>query len=260
MIRAGETAALIWGAWCEGRLLDGLPDAARPATVAEADAAQAALEAAAGRRAGWKLAATSRAGQAHINVSGPLPGRLFARFALPAHAPIPTSGMHMNVVEPEFVFRMARDLPGTGPYSADEVLAAVAALHVGLELPDSRFRDFAAAGEAQLVADDACAGRYLLGHAAPEHWRDSDLATTSVHVAVDGEPAAEGSGANVLGDPRIALTWLANELPARGAALHGGDIVFTGVTTVPVPVLPGMRLVATFGDGLGRIAADFATS
>jgi 2-keto-4-pentenoate hydratase len=64
----------------------------------------------------------------------------------------------------------------------------------------------------------------------------------------------------VLGDPRVALTWLANELPARGAALRGGDIVFTGVTTVPVPVVPGMRLAATFGDGLGRIAADFATS
>lgn len=262
--KARETARHIWTAWTTNALLDGLPPAARPATVAEGDAVQAALRALAGPQAGWKLAATSAAGQAHINVSGPLPGRLFARFALAPDEPVSTEGMHMGVAEPEFVFVLGRDLPGAGdgrgPYSRPEVLDAVAELRLGIELPDSRFATFTGAGEAQLLADDACAGRFVVGPAAPAGWRELDLSRTPVHAALDGVTVSEGSGANVLGDPRDALTWLANVLPARGAELEAGEIVFTGVCTAPVPVPLGggpAELVATFGDGLGSVATTF---
>ena len=67
---------------------------------------------------------------------------------------------------------------------------------------------------------------------------------------------ANGSGANVLGDPRLALTWLANELIEHGMALRAGDTVITGTCVVPVVIQEGDAIEADFGV-LGRIQAKF---
>ena len=66
------------------------------------------------------------------------------------------AGNRMRVVEPEFAFRTGAPLPPRSTtYAADEVLEAVTSLHPAFEVPDSRFADFARAGKAQLIADDA---------------------------------------------------------------------------------------------------------
>ena len=44
-----------------------------------------------------------------------------------------------------------------------------------IEVPDSRYDDFVTAGAPQLLADNACADRFVLGPAAPEDWRRIDL-------------------------------------------------------------------------------------
>jgi 2-keto-4-pentenoate hydratase len=59
-----------------------------------------------------------------------------------------------------------------------------------------------------------------------------------------------------LGDPRLALTWLANELISHGMHLKQGDTVITGTCVVPVPVSDGDDMLADFGD-LGQIAVQF---
>ena len=40
----------------------------------------------------------------------------------------------------------------------------------------------------------------------------------------------------MLGDPRVALTWLANELSALGLALKAGQVVTTGTCLVPLEI------------------------
>jgi 2-keto-4-pentenoate hydratase len=72
-----------------------------------------------------------------------------------------------------------------------------------------------------------------------------------------GRPDQPGLGANVLGDPRIALTWLANELSGLGVTLKAGEVVTTGTCLVPVAILPGDAIEADFG-ALGRVAVSFA--
>lgn len=51
----------------------------------------------------------------------------------------------------------------------------------------------------------------------------------------------------MLGDPRIALTWLVNELGRHGIALGEGEIVTTGTCVVPVPVAPGDIVTGDYG-------------
>jgi 2-keto-4-pentenoate hydratase len=72
----------------------------------------------------------------------------------------------MRVAEIEFAFRLARDMiPRSIPYTEQEVFEAVASLHPAIEIPDSRFNDFAKVGAAQLIADNACANWMAIGNA-----------------------------------------------------------------------------------------------
>jgi 2-keto-4-pentenoate hydratase len=250
---------LLFHHWREQTRLDALPSHLRPATRAEGYRVQAFIEAHTAQKLfGWKIAATSQAGQKHINVDGPLAGRLLAERVIADGGTCPLGNNLMRVAEMEFAFRMAQDLPPRAvPYATDEVMARVANLHPAIEIPDSRYHDFARAGLAQLVADNACAHRFVLGPAAAG-WRGVDLAAHPVRAFVNGAPAGEGNGAQVLGDPRIALIWLANELSRHGLTLKAGEVVTTGTCVKPVRVTPGDRVVGDFGT-LGRVAVAFTS-
>ena len=244
-----EAADLIWQHWQDGTVMDDLPAALKPHTRAAGYAIQAHLEGHSRYpRAGWKIAATSAAGQNHINVAGPLAGRLLAERIHGDGAEISLTGNRMRVAEPEFAFRFGAAVPARGAeYGIDEVLGLVADLHLSLELPDSRFADFTAVGGPSLIADNACARDLVLGPAIGADWRALDLAAHPVHCTVGGRLSCEGTGANVLGDPRAALAWCVNEVSALGIDIHAGEVVTTGTSTVPLEIGPGDRVTAEFG-------------
>ena len=256
--RAREAAALIWQNWQDQSRIDGLPESCRPQTLAEGYAAQACLAELSGwRMMGWKIAATSVAGQKHIGVDGPLAGRLLDGKLYQDGAELPAAHLHMAVVEAEFVFCLASDLPACGrEYSAKDVVEATATLHLGIEVPDSRFEDFSIVGAPQLVADNACTEYFVLGPATPETWRDMDLAAHPAFLAINGDVVAKGIGANVLGDPRLALAWLANDRVLHGEPLRAGELITTGTCIVPAVIAPGDHVAADFG-ALGRMTVQF---
>lgn len=256
--KARAASELLYERWRTGTLIASLPEDLRPSDRADGYAIQAHLETcSAAPLFGWKIAATSRAGQAHINVDAPIAGRLLAERVLAPGATVSLVTNRMRVAEVEFAFRMGRELPARPePYTTDEVLAAVEALHPAIEIPDSRFEDFTVARAPQLIADNACAHLFVLGEAARGDWRSMDLSTHGTAGHVSGRRTIEGSGANVLDDPRIALAWLANELSSHGITLKAGQVVTTGTTTVPIEVAPGDEVVADLGR-LGRVAASF---
>ena len=261
--RVNEAACILWEAWSAGRRISGLPRGCRPGSLDEGYAIQRAVAERSGSGAvGWKLAATSEAGQAHIGVDGPLAGRLLGSRVYRDGADVPAGPLHMGVAEAEFAFRMGRDLPSRGsspgaPFPVEAVMEAVESLHPAIEVPDSRFEDFAVAGAPQLVADTACADLFVLGPAAPDEWRALDLASHPAVLRINGVDASAGSGANVLGDPRLALAWIANDRAARGEPLRAGEVVTTGTCVTPAPVRAGDELLADFGP-LGAVGARLA--
>jgi 2-keto-4-pentenoate hydratase len=248
-----QAARLLWHHWQAGTALDALPPGLRPATRTEGHAIQAQLPQVAGRAvAGWKIAATSAAGQAHIGVGGPMAGRILASEVADNGATVSLHGNRMRVTEPEFGLVFGADLPPREqPYTQPQVLAAVATLHPTFEVPNSRFADFAQAGEAQLQADNACCGRFVVGAAAAADWRALDLRALRVVGRVsDGNGCRlerHGDGSTVLGDPRIALTWLVNELSSLGITLAAGQLVSTGTCMVPLEVQAGDTVHADYG-------------
>jgi 2-keto-4-pentenoate hydratase len=243
--------------WRAGTKLAALEPSHRPRDRREAYAIQAALENhSAGNLFGWKIAATSEAGQKHINVDGPMAGRILSQTVLPDGGTASMAGNEMRVAEPEFAFRMATDLPPrSSPYSMQQILDAVATLHPAIEIPDSRFADFVSAGAAQIIADNACAHLFVLGAPSTANWRSLDLVEEKPVITLRGRQFI-GHGKNVLGDPRIALTWLANELSQLGVTLRTGQIVTTGTCHPPLPIQSGDLFEADFG-AIGRVSVRF---
>lgn len=245
----------IWSLWQKGEVAPDLPADLKPRTRTEGYAIQSGLDARSAKpRVGWKIAATSTAGQKHIGVDGPLAGRILAERTYAGGASVPIGSNRMLVAEPEFGFRLGRTLePRANAYTVDEVMAAVATLHLTMELPDSRFADFATVGGPTLIADNACAHELLIGPACTADWRGIDLARHTVKAHIKGKGERDGIGSNVLGDPRLALTWIANELSGLGIPLAKGEIVTTGTCMVPIAITAGDHIDADFGV-LGRIS------
>jgi 2-keto-4-pentenoate hydratase len=250
---------LLYDLWASGRRIDQLPPELRPLTRADGYAIAALIERhSSSSLFGWKIAATSTAGQAHIGVEGPLAGRILAERVVGNGGECRLEGNLMRVAELEFAFRMSEDIcPRAEPYSVAEVMERVATLHPAIEIPDSRLAAFEHAGAAQLIADNACAHDFLLGAACPSLWRTLDLAAHEVWGYIDNSPPRRGVGGNALGDPRVALTWLANELSQQQTTLRAGEVVTTGTCLVPLPIHAGDRLRGDFG-ALGQVSVTFA--
>jgi 2-keto-4-pentenoate hydratase len=243
--------------WRAGTKLGGLEASLRPRDRDEAYAIQAAIEShSSGKLFGWKIAATSEAGQKHINVDGPMAGRILPETVIADGGTAPMAGNEMRVAEPEFAFRMRADLPPRpSPYTVREVLDAVDTLHPAIEIPDSRFADFVSAGTAQIIADNACAHLFVLGAPTTSNWRGLDLVEERPVITLRCRQYT-GHGKNVLGDPRIALTWLANELRELGVTLRAGEVVTTGTCHPPLPIQSGDLFEADFGV-IGKVSIRF---
>lgn len=247
-------AAFLYNLQKAGQRAASLPPQLAPASRASAYLIQAEVE----RQSAapvqcWKIAATSVAGQKHIGVDGPLAGRYMTEFIVPSGGHIPFGNNHMKVAEVEFAFRLGKDLPPRREaYSEAEVFAAVAALHPSIEIPDSRYEHFETVGAPALIADNACANWLCLGDAMPDGWRSTDLAAFAPVGRVIGKSETTGLGANVLGSPRIAMTWLVNELSRHGITARAGQWVTTGTCLVPMAIARGDTVEGDFG-ALGRV-------
>ena len=260
-VQAEQAAELLLAARAAQRPVGILPEGCRPADLDEGYAVQRALvarlAAQGGQPVGFKIGATSAKAQSFLGVSGPFSGRILAGGVSTSPARLSAGAFVFRLIEPEFAFRMARDLPARdAPYGEAEVAEAVAAVHPAIEIVSSAYgQAWSGAGAAALIADNGVHGAFVLGPAC-EDWRALDLRTHPVRLEVNGETRGQGIGANALGGPLTALTWLANQQSAFGRGLLAGDLVTTGVVTDFVEVAAGDAVVADYG-ALGALRVSF---
>ncbi len=245
-----QAASLLWKNWQAEATLSEIPDPIRPRSREEGYRIGAKIAELSGQAVvGWKIAATSVAGQNHINVDGPLGGRLLSGRLLPPNGSVKLGQNIMRVAEAEFAFTFARSLPRRSePYHQSEVMDAVESLHLSIEIPDSRYRDFTMVGAPSLIADTACASWLMLGPVVQAPWRNVDLSEHGIMVHLNRQKVAEGRGKAALGDPRIALTWLVNEVCRYADGIQASDFVTTGTCVVPVAIKASDRLLVDYGD------------
>ncbi len=192
---------------------------------------------------GVKLGLTSRAKQQRMGVDSPLTAWLTDAMTLPSGDPVVVGDLIHPRVEPEIVFVLGRPLRGPG-ISAAQALGAVDQVLAGIEVIDSRYRDFRFRLP-DVVADNASSGKVVTGSVSLPP-SALDLALEACVLEVDGEVVHTATGAAVQGHPAEALALAANTLGRRGITLEAGWTVFTGGMTDAVAIAPGSHVVASF--------------
>jgi 2-keto-4-pentenoate hydratase len=256
--RAAEAAAILAAARRDGRLIEPLPDACRPRSIAEGYEVQSALlEIWPDSVAGWKIGATSPVTMERFGVSEPIYGPFFARDVHASPASPSISVARPLAIECEFAYRLGADLPARPtPYSRAEIIEAIDALIPAFEIVSPRFAKIPFDHAPSAAAD--CMLNYAMILGTPiSDWRDIDSAKHSVHLRIDGLDTGEGTGSECLGDPRNVLDWVIEKLRASGAGLKKGEILSTGTCTGIVPLQKGQTAVADFGP-LGKVEVRFA--
>lgn len=244
------------------RSVDTMPDGLCPQDLASAYEAQALLVdklCAHGdsQRAGYKIALTNPAAQAITGVPHPVYGRLVSNTCYESGAERPASDFCVRIIEVEFAFVMASDVPRSAePYTALSIAPHIASMHPAIEIVDHRFAALDRFNAISLAADNAIHGGFVKGPAALG-WHDYDLSAHAVRLLVNDEPILSGAGDRTLGHPLAALAWLANELPAHDLDLRASDCVTTGLATDGIfEASRGDRLVGDFGK-LGQVVLSF---
>ncbi|WP_143596119.1 hypothetical protein [Tistlia consotensis] len=149
------------------------------------------------------------------------------------------AGWGAEAIEVEIAFRLGAELPPPEDATEETVRAAVAAVHLGVEVIRLRLVEGPGAPFPLFLADRLGNGGYLLG---PDIAPGRLAALPPLAVRGDGETVFEGTAAHPNGDPLAPLVAWA-KAPVRGAeGPRAGQVVTTGSFCGVVPLGATERL------------------
>lgn len=225
--------------------LSELPMELRPADIMAAYAIQRTVARLRGLEiAGFKVGLTNIRAQSAMGTTEPIVGRL-------AVADIRRSPARLRVTEPriveaEVIFEVAHDLPpALAPFTSERVAEALGSAYAGIEVCASRFTSDDVS-IADVIADNSNAEFLVIGEPLPSSVM-SRLTDLPVTLLRRGQEPVQGSTANVLGQPLLSVTWLANWLARQGEGLSRGQLIASGSCTGMVEAARDDLVVARFG-------------
>jgi 2-oxo-3-hexenedioate decarboxylase len=202
---------------------------------------------------GLKAGLTSHAKMKQMGVETPVFGFMADYYAVPEGGECKVSDLIHPKIEPEIAFVTKRALKGPGCHIG-AVLAATDFVLPGIEVIDSRYRDFNFDLKS-VIADNTSAARFVVGgQAVPAS--EVDLRTVGIVLEKNGKQVAFGAGAAVLGHPAAAIAMLANHLGARGEEIPAGTLILSGGITEAVAVEPGDAVTLRV-QGMGSVGMRF---
>ncbi len=217
-----SAAQFLHGARVSRRQVPRIPEASRPADVAQGLAVQRRVAGLVGQPiGGWKCSLPS---EARSVLAAPIfAPTIVDRSPCTLLATGPTAK-----IEPEIAFVLARDLPSrTTPYSEDDVRGAIRHAHLVVELIGARYSDPAAVSFPELLADCMSNQGLFVGPPIANAFAQ-ELAGFPITVQSAARVLFARDGKHPDGHPLRPLVWLANYLAARGDHLRAGQIVTTG--------------------------------
>ncbi|MBB1163206.1 2-oxo-3-hexenedioate decarboxylase [Aquariibacter albus] len=205
------------------------------------------------RLVGLKAGLTSFAKMKQMGVAEPVFGFMSDDYLLPDGGECRTAELIHPKVEPEIAFVTRAELRGPGCH-VGAVLAATDFVLPGIEVIDSRYRDFKFDLKS-VIADNTSAARFVVGgQARPAD--ELDLRTLGIVLEKNGQAVAFGAGAAVLGHPAAAVAALANHLGRRGQSIPAGTLILSGGITEAVAVEAGDHVTLRV-QGLGSTSLRF---
>ena len=256
--RLDAMAKWLWQARARRLPYRNLPQDLRPASIAEAYAAQEAYyrlaEPIYGAVAGAKIATTTKVMQQLMGIDHPCGGAIFSRTIHPSPAKLRAADFVNLRIESEIALKLGADLSASGaPWTRERVGAAVVGALPAFELIEDRKADYATTEATSLIVENCWNGGIVIGaaKAVPMAVTVDDLVGIAGRLTLAGKPVGEGAAE----DPCATLAWLANHVAERGRDLKAGMVVITGSLIPTVSIAPGQRAVFTV-EGLGEVAMD----
>ncbi|WP_018664958.1 2-keto-4-pentenoate hydratase [Heyndrickxia acidiproducens] len=178
---------------------------------------------------GYKISMTSPETQALFDAKEPLYGELTDK-QVTNHVSL-SKDMLNPLVELELVFLVKERL--TANASEAEIIQKTQ-VAPGLEIPDSRFKDwFPKMPKEQVCADGAVGGKVTFGDAKDYTYDDID--DINGQLFFNGQVLDEGKSSVVMGHPLHAVKWLLKKLGEQKRALEPGMFVSSGTFVLPKP-------------------------
>ena len=207
-----------------------------------------------GRRiVGRKAGLTAKAVQVQLGVDQPDFGALFDDMRVADGGTLDPAKCLQPKAEAEIAFVLGADLPDPDT-TAEQVAAAVSAVHAAIEIVDSRIADWTITF-ADTVADNGSSAFFVLADEG-QPLAGLDLIGAPMEMTVNGTVASTGVGAAALGNPLEAAAWLAQTLAARGAPLKAGDVLLAGALGPMVALTAGDVVEAKIG-GIGACSFTY---
>jgi 2-oxopent-4-enoate/cis-2-oxohex-4-enoate hydratase len=260
-------AAQLRGAEEKREAIDKLTDANPGLTVEDAYAIQsvtlarrreAGLHGRPARLVGRKIGITSKAVMEWLQVNEPDFGFLLDDMEVKDGGTCARADLLQPRIEGEIAFVLKRELPGcfvVGGVTVSDVVAATDFVLPALEIIDSRIKDWKITYR-DTVADNASSARFVVGTSATPLSAVADLTTVGMRLAKNGVVASTGAGAACLGNPCVAVQWLANTLAKLGTPLRPGELVLSGALGPVVPVEKGDAFDLEISQ-VGRVSVRF---
>lgn len=192
------------------------------------------------RPVGRKIGFTNRALWPVYGVDAPMWGHVYdstVTHGQDGRAVLAVDHLLQPRIEPEVQFHFARTPPVTRDEAA--ILECVDWVALGFEIVQCPFPDWRFRGPDAIAA---CGVHGALVVGTPVAVKDAGvLRDFTVTLSRDGEQVAEGTGANVLDSPLLAVAHLTELLAGqdRFPPLEAGEIVTTGTLTPLFPISPG---------------------
>lgn len=202
---------------------------------------------------GRKVGLTSPAVQAQLGVDQPDLGVLLDDMGHPDRAIVPLAGLLQPKVEAEVAFVLGSDLV-EGDFGPDQVRAAVDHAVAAIEIVDSRIAGWDITF-ADTVADNGSSALYVLG-TMTRTLSEVEPVDVEMTMTRGGEVVSTGNGAACLGDPLLALAWLARTARDFGEPLRAGQVILSGALGPMITVTPGDTFEAHIS-GLGSVSVTF---
>lgn len=197
---------------------------------------------------GHKMGLTSRAKMQQMGVDSPIRGILTDKMMLSNESTISLEDYIHPKIEPEIVFFVEKEIKGV--VTPEEALSRCNGVCVGLEIIDSRYKNF----EFQLpdvVADNCSSTSFVLGSKVADPGQ-YDLKNLEMSLKVDGEVVQQGVSSAIYGDPAASLAELSRMLNECGRSIEPGSIVLAGAATAAIQIDPG-KIYSARAESLGQV-------
>ena len=182
--------------------------------------------------AGYKISMTSEGTQKFFNASEPLYGQITDKRVT---RELVLASTLDALIELELIFIAQEDLAAS---DSDEAILRKIKVAPGLEIPDSRYKDWFPKMTKEHVCCDGAVGGWI-AYGEPKTATYESLDKIGGILLHNGKELSQGTSDIVLGHPIVAVRWLLEKLQSHGLTVKKGMFISSGTFVNPEKLAPG---------------------